>query len=84
MNSTLSETSSNLITLLASLMLMLQVLLAIQPMLITNIRLFALQSLLLAAIAGVVGYSYEAGHVLVVALLTVIGKRRFHDGTYNH
>ena len=55
-------------------MLVLQLLLAVQSMLITNIRLFALQSLLLAAIAGVVGYAYGAWHVLVVAVLTILGK----------
>lgn len=71
------ETSSHLITLLASLMLVLQILLAIQPMLITNVRLFALQSLLLAGIAGVIGYVYGAPHVLVVAVLTLIGKVLF-------
>ena len=77
MNLPTSETGSQLITLLASLMLVLQVLLAVQPMLITNIRLFALQSLLLAAIATVVGYVYGAGHVYVVALLTIVGKVLF-------
>src|ERR1035441_2659258 len=66
--------ASNLITLLASFMLVLQLLLAVQSMLITNIRLFALQSLLLAAIAAVVGFAYGAWHVYVVALLTIIGK----------
>jgi hydrogenase-4 component E len=74
MNPHSAETASNLITLLASFMLVLQLLLAVQSMLITNIRLFALQSLLLAAIAAVVGFAYGAWHVYVVALLTVIGK----------
>jgi len=69
-----SEIGSHLITLLASLMLVVQVLLVVQTMLITNVRLFALQSLLLAAIACVVGYVYGAWHVLVIAALTVIGK----------
>ena len=49
MNPPLFETSSQLITLLASLMLVMQLLLAVQQMLVTNIRIFALQSLLLAA-----------------------------------
>src|SRR3989441_12839950 len=71
------ETSAQLITLLASLMLVLQLLLVVQPMLITNIRIFALQSLLLAAIAGVVGYAYHAWHVYVVAVLTIVGKVLF-------
>ena len=74
MNPPASETAAHLITLLASIMLVLQLLLAVQPMLITNIRLFALQSLLLAAIAAVVGYAYDAWHVYVVALLTLVGK----------
>jgi hydrogenase-4 component E len=74
MNPAAIQSASNLITLLASVMLVLQLLLAVQSMLITNIRLFALQSLLLAAIAGVVGYAYGAWHVLVVAALTIIAK----------
>jgi hydrogenase-4 component E len=74
MNPPSPQLASQLITLLAVLMLVLQILLAVQPMLLTNIRLFALQSLLLAGIAGVVGYHYAAPHVLVVAVLTLVGK----------
>jgi hydrogenase-4 component E len=74
MNPAAAQTASNLITLLASFMLVLQLLLAVQSMLVTNIRLFALQSLLLAAIAAVVGFAYGAWHVYVVALLTILGK----------
>jgi len=74
MNPPNAESASHLITLLASFMLVLQLLLAVQSMLVTNIRLFALQSLLLAAIAAVVGYAYGAWHVYVVALLTVLFK----------
>jgi hydrogenase-4 component E len=77
MNPAAIQSASNLITLLASVMLVLQLLLAVQSMLISNIRLFALQSLLLAAIAGVVGYAYGAWHVLVVAALTIIAKVLF-------
>src|SRR5205814_7127559 len=66
--------SSKLITMLATLMLVLQFLLTVQTMLITNIRIFALQSLLLAAIAGVVAYAYDAWHVYIFALLTLAGK----------
>ncbi len=77
MNPPSSETGSQLITLLASLMLVLQLLLVVQRMLITNIRVFALQSLLLAAIAGVVGCVYHAPHVYVIAVLTIIGKVLF-------
>jgi hydrogenase-4 component E len=74
MNPDTTEIASQIITLLAALMLVLQILLAVQPMLVTNIRLFAIQSLLLAAIAAVVGYTYAAPHVLVVAVLTLAGK----------
>jgi hydrogenase-4 component E len=74
MNLPTSETASRLITLLASLMLVFQLLLVVQRMLITNIRLFALQSLLLAAIAAVVAYAYDAWHLLVVVVLTLLGK----------
>src|SRR5437762_13261195 len=73
MNPPASEIGSNLITLLASLMLVMQLLLAVQQMLATNIRIFALQSLLLAAIAGTIGYVYGATHVFVVAVLTLVG-----------
>ena len=74
MNLPVSETGSRLITLFAALMLVFQLLLVVQRMLITNIRLFALQSLLLTAIATVVAYAYGAWHVLVVAALTLVGK----------
>jgi hydrogenase-4 component E len=74
MNLAAAQTASRLITLLASLMLVLQLLLVVQRMLITNIRLFALQSLLLTAIAAVVAYAYDAWHLLVVVVLTLLGK----------
>lgn len=74
MNLPASETAARLITLLASLMLVFQLLLVVQRMLITNIRLFALQSLLLAIIAAVVAYAYGAWHLLVVVVLTLLGK----------
>ncbi len=74
MNAPASTTGAQLITLLASIMLVLQLLLAIQRMLVMNIRLFASQSFLLATIAAVVGWTYNAWHVYVVAVLTLIGK----------
>jgi hydrogenase-4 component E len=59
---------------MAALMLVVQLLMIAQRMLLTNIRLFAIQSLLLAAIAAVLAYHYNASHVYVVAVLTIIGK----------
>ena len=72
-----TEIATQLITLCAALMLVLQLLLVVQRMLLTNIRLFALQSLMLAAIAAVVAFSHNAVHVYVVAALTIIGKVLF-------
>src|SRR2546421_67525 len=77
MNLPTSETASQLITLFAALMLVMQLLLAVQQMLVTNIRIFALQSLMLAAFAGVVGYAYEAWHIYLIAVLTIVGKVLF-------
>jgi len=77
MNPPVTSPGAQLVTLLASLMLVLQVLIVAQRMLVTNIRLFALQSLLLSAIAAVVGYTYSAWHVFLVAGLTLIGKVLF-------
>jgi len=71
------EMGVRLIPLLASIMLVLQLLLLAQRMLVTVIRVFAVQSLLLAAIAGLVGYTSQSWHVLLVAVLTVIGKVLF-------
>src|SRR6266545_6731897 len=55
-------------------MLVLQLLLVVQRMLLTNIRIFALQSFMLACIAIVVAYYYNAREVYIVALLTLLGK----------
>jgi hydrogenase-4 component E len=63
-----------IVMLLAALMLVLQLLLVVQKMLLTNIRLFALQSLMLSAIALVIAWYYHATHVYIVAVLTLIGK----------
>jgi hydrogenase-4 component E len=62
------------IMLLAAGMLIIQLLMVVQRMLLTNIRLFALQSLMLTAIAAIVASSNNAVDVYVVALLTLCGK----------
>ena len=69
-----SAIASQWITLLAAGMLVLQLLMVVQRMLLTSIRLFALQSLLLAAIAAIIAYWHNAMHVYVVAILTLVGK----------
>ena len=63
-----------LVMLFAALMLVLQLLLVVQKMLLTNIRLYALQSLMLSAIALVIAWYYHATHVYIVAVLTLSAK----------
>jgi len=74
MNPPHSELASQWITLLAAGMLVIQLLMVVQRMLLTNVRLFSLQSLMLAAIAGIIAYSHHAIHVYWVAGLTLAGK----------
>jgi hydrogenase-4 component E len=69
-----TELGSQLITLMAALMLVVQLLMVVQRMLLTNIRLFAIQSLFLGGIAVVVAFVHHASHVYVIAGLTLIGK----------
>jgi hydrogenase-4 component E len=69
-----TQLGSQLITLMAALMLVVQLFLVVQRMLLTSIRLFAIQSVLLAGIAGVIAFVHNAGHVYVIAALTIIGK----------
>lgn len=74
MNPSHTELASQWITLLAAWMLVIQLLMVVQRMLLTTIRLFALQSLLLAGIAAIIAYSHSAAHVYWVAGLTIVGK----------
>ena len=68
------ELASQWITLLAAGMLVVQLLMVVQRMLLTSIRLFALQSLMLAGIAAIIAYAHNAGHVYAAAVLTLMGK----------
>jgi hydrogenase-4 component E len=77
MNTPPSELAAQWITLLAAGMLVVQLLMVVQRMLLTSIRLFALQSLMLAAIAALIAYFHDATHVYWVAGLTVVGKVAF-------
>ena len=74
MNPPSTELASQWITLLAAGMLVIQLLMVVQRMLLTNIRLFALQSLMLAAIAALVAFFHHATHVYWVVGLTLAGK----------
>jgi hydrogenase-4 component E len=77
MNSPHSELASQLITLLAAGMLIVQMLMVVQRMLLTSIRLFAIQSLMLTAIAAIIALFHNATEVYLVAALTLIGKVMF-------
>src|SRR5262249_54258948 len=69
-----TQVCAQLIMLLAALMLVVQLFMVVQQMLLTNIRLFALQSFFLAGIAAAVAYVHSATHVYVLAALTILGK----------
>jgi hydrogenase-4 component E len=72
-----ADFASQLIMFCAAGMLVFQLLLVAQRMLRANIRLYALQSLMLAAIAAVAGSRHNTAHVYVVAVLTVVEKVLF-------
>ncbi len=68
---------AQLLAVCAAGMLVVQLLLVVQRMLLTNIRLFAVQSFLLALIAALVAWYHASPHVYVTALLTLAGKVLF-------
>lgn len=68
------EFGEKLVTLMAALVLVLQIAMAGQRSLIMNIRLFGTQSFLLAAIAAAIAWYNHAPHVYFAAVLTVIIK----------
>jgi len=63
-----------LVTLMAALVLVLQIAMAGQRWIVTNIRIFAVQSFLLAAIAAVIAGFNHAPHIFIAAGLTLIVK----------
>jgi len=63
-----------MITLMAALVLVLQITMVAQRWLVTNIRAFAIQSFLLAGIANTVAYFNHAPHIYVAAALTLLVK----------
>ena len=68
------EFGDRIITLMAALVLVLQIAAVGQRWLVSSIRIFAVQSFLLAAIAGVIAYFNHASHIYVVAFLTLFLK----------
>ena len=65
---------NRMITLMAALVLVLQISMVGQRWLITNIRMFGLQSFLLAAIAGTIAFFNHANHLYIAAALTFVFK----------
>jgi len=63
-----------MITLMAALVLVLQIAMVGQRWLITNIRMFGLQSFLLAAIAGTIALFNHSNHIYIAAALTLVLK----------
>ncbi|MCX6620858.1 MAG: hypothetical protein NTY38_07215 [Acidobacteria bacterium] len=63
-----------MITLMAAMVLVLQITMVAQRWLLTNIRAFAIQSLLLAGIANTIAYYNHAPHIYAAAALTLLLK----------
>ena len=68
------EFGNKLVTLMAAMVLVLQIAMVGQRWIVTNIRMFAAQSFLLAAIAGSIAYFNSAAHIYLVAILTLLIK----------
>lgn len=68
------EFGNRIITLMAALVLVLQIAAVGQRWIVSSIRIFAVQSFLLAAIAGIIAHFDQAGHIYAAAFLTLILK----------
>ena len=68
------EFGDKVVTLLAALVLVLQIAMAAQRWLVTNIRIFGVQSFLLALIAGTIAIFNGAPHIFIAAVLTLLVK----------
>jgi len=63
-----------MVTLMAAIVLVLQIAMVAQRWIVTNIRIFAAQSFFLAAIAGIVAFFNHAPHIYAAAVLTLLAK----------
>ncbi|HWQ53445.1 MAG TPA: NADH-quinone oxidoreductase subunit K [Bryobacteraceae bacterium] len=68
------EFGDKIVTLMAALVLVLQIAMVGQRWIVTNIRIFGAQSFLLAAIAGTIAWYNSAPHVFIAAVLTLLVK----------
>jgi hydrogenase-4 component E len=69
-----AQFGNRMITLMAAMVLVLQITMVAQRWLITNIRAFALQSFLLACIATTIAYYNNAPHIYVAAVFMLLVK----------
>jgi len=65
---------AKLVTLTAAIVLVLQIAMAAQRWIVTNIRIFGLQSFLLAFITGTIALFNNAPHLWIAAVLTLLVK----------
>ena len=63
-----------MVTLMAALVLVLQIAMVAQRWIVTNIRIFAAKSFCLAAIANTIAYFNHAPHIYAAAILTLLVK----------
>src|SRR5438270_3778001 len=63
-----------IITMMAAMVLVLQIMMVAQRGLVTNIRAFGVQSFLLACIGVTIAYFNHAPHIYMAALLTLVFK----------
>jgi hydrogenase-4 component E len=68
------EFGDKLITLMAAMVLVLQIAMVGQRWLVMNIRLFGAQSFLLGTIAGAIAWYNHAPHIYIAAVITVLLK----------
>ncbi len=67
-----SQFGDRVITLMAALVLVLQILMVAQRWLVTNIRAFGMQTFLLASIAATIGWFNHAPHLYIAAVLMLL------------
>jgi hydrogenase-4 component E len=68
------EFGNKMVTLMAAFVLVLQLAMSAQRWLVTNIRIFGVQSFLLATIAATIALFNNAPHLLIAAALTLLVK----------
>lgn len=68
------EFGDKMVTLMAALVLVLQIAMVAQRWLVTNIRLFGAQSFLLALMAGMIAAFNHSPHIYIAAILTLLVK----------